>query len=131
VKITAATLDDLAKRYQSARQSIARVKANTENTVGKIVRSAEVNSTSFAMGVINGRFKSPEVLGVPVDLGTGFGLHLLGFLDIGGDHLHNVGDGCTSSYFNTLGMGVGAKMLAEVAAQQGGGEKLNPLPSAP
>ena len=130
MKITAATLDDLAKRYQSARTSIARIKQDTEQTVGKIVRSAEVNSTSFAMGVINGRFKSPEVLGVPVDLGVGFGLHVVGFMGIGGDHLHNIGDGCTSSYFNTLGMGVGAKMLAESAAGANG-QKLNPLPAAP
>lgn len=129
MKITSGTINDLAKRYESARTSVKRIKEQTEATVHNVVRSAELNSTSFAMGVINGRFGSPELLGVPVDLGIGVALHGVGFLGIASDHMHAIGDGCTSSYFSSLGLGIGKKMAQEALGLKS--PTMTQLPTAP
>lgn len=131
MKITRGTFDDIAKRYESAKGSIQRIRAETERTVNTFVRSAELNGTAFAAGVINGRYGSPEAMGVPIDLGTGLALHVMGFLGFASDHLHAIGDGFTSSYFSSLGLGVGKRMADEATRGLKDQGALAPLPSAP
>ena len=61
-------------------------------------------------------------LGIPLDLGVGLGSHLLAFMAIAPEHLHNVGDGALCSYVSALGLGIGERML--VASR-------TPLPATP
>jgi hypothetical protein len=119
MQITAKNLNEMASRYESARASIKRIREESEKTIGKVTRSVVLNGTTFGMGIVNGRWNSPDLLGVPIDLGLGLGAHVLGFVGIGGDIMHNLGDGATAAYFNTLGMGIGKKMQLEAQAAKG------------
>lgn len=102
-----------ASRYEQLKGKIAGIKKKAEHVTEKFVRSVEVTGASFAMGVANGRSNDPEgvnVAGVPVDLGAGLALTVLGYMGAAGkhsDHLNNLGDGCLAHYGAVLGRGVG------------------------
>lgn len=115
MQISLKSLEGLANKYDSARKRVAKIKEETQETVMTVVRTVEVAGAGFAFGVANGRYASPEVVGVPVDLGAAIVLHGLGFFldrDVG-VHLHNVGDGALTSYTTALGFGVGKRWAAE------------------
>lgn len=111
MQVSLKTLEEMDKRVESARKSLKRAKDEAEATVYQVVQTAEVTGTAFALGMVNGRWSSPEFLGIPLDLGVGLGSHLLAFMDIAPEHLHNVGDGALCSYVSALGMGIGERML--------------------
>lgn len=102
-----------ATRYEQLKGKIAGIKKKAEHVTEKFVRTVEVSGAAFAMGVANGRSNDPEgvnVAGVPVDLGAGISLQVLGYLGAAGkhsDHLNNLGDGCLAHYAAVLGRGVG------------------------
>lgn len=116
MQLSLRNLETLESKYVNAQNRIKRVKEEAAETVMTVVRSTEVSGMAFALGVINGRWSRPEVLGVPVDLGLGLAGHTVGFLmgtSDGGTHLHNLADGALASYLSTLGVGIGSKMLQE------------------
>lgn len=102
-----------ASRYEALKNKVAGIRKKAEHVTEKFVRTVEVSGASFAMGVANGRSNDPEgvnVAGVPVDLGAGVALEILGYLGAAGkhsDHLNNLGDGCLAHYAAVLGRGVG------------------------
>lgn len=114
MNISVRQLEELDRRFLGMTNKVKRIQAEADKTVLQVVRTAEIGGTAFAMGVINGRWKSPELLGVPVDLGVSIAMHIGGFIfDKSADHLHAVGDGALASYMTALGTGVGNKMLVE------------------
>jgi hypothetical protein len=131
MQISLRGLEELDKKMTSLKTTAKKAKEKAEGAIQTVVGIAEVNSMAFSFGVINGRWGNPELLGLPVDLGIGLALHGAAFFDVAPSHMHNLGNGCTASYFSALGVGVGRKMLAEqqaaaaklaaAAAQQPGG----------
>lgn len=113
VNVSLRALEDVKRQLDSARSRIAKVKEEASEAVEIVVSAAEVSGTAFGLGIINGRWGSPEVIGVPVDAGVGIAAHVLAFMDIAPMHLHNVGNGGFGSYFSALGVGVGQKMARE------------------
>ena len=109
-------MEDVKRQLDNARARISKVKEEASEAVEIVVSAAEVSGTAFGLGIINGRWGSPEVIGVPVDAGVGIAAHVLAFMDIAPSHLHNVGNGGLGSYFSALGVGVGQKMAREVRA---------------
>ena len=103
----------MKRQVDTARKRVTAVKADAEEAVEVVVAAAEVSGTAFGLGIVNGRWGSPEVIGVPVDAGLGIAAHVLAFMDIAPQHLHNVGNGGLGSYFSALGVGVGQKMARE------------------
>ena len=116
VNVSLRTLEEMKKQLDSARSRVARVKAEASEAVEIVISAATVSGTSFGLGIINGRWGSPELLGVPVDAGVGIAAHVLAFMDIAPLYLHNVGNGGFGSYFSALGVGVGQKMAREARA---------------
>ncbi len=113
MNISLRALDEIEKKYTSAKSRLANVQKSAQKIVGTVVQTTEVTGTAFGFGIINGRWGSPEILGMPVDLAVGAGMHLLAFLDIAEEHAHNIGDGALASYTASLGAGIGRKMLVE------------------
>lgn len=117
-----------ATRYEQLKGKIAGIRKKAEHVTEKFVRTVEVSGAAFAMGVANGRSNDPEgvnVAGVPVDLGAGISLQVLGYLGAAGkhsDHLNNLGDGCLAHYAAVLGRGVGVTWK-EKALTGGGAPK--------
>lgn len=119
-KMGVARLRDYAERAHARARGLA---VKSEQAVGTLVRTAEVQATAFGMGVVNGRFGGVEILGVPLDLGAGSAAHLLAFVGVGGkfsSHLHNLADGALASYMTTLGVGVGKRMAQSAGASSAG-----------
>lgn len=106
-------LEQMQKGIASARKRVATIKDEAERAVGFFVSAGEVSLTSFGLGVVNGRYENPELVGVPLDLGTGLVFHAIGYAGIAEEHMHSFGNGGLGSYFSGLGMGVGNKMLEE------------------
>jgi hypothetical protein len=123
MQLSLKSLESLESKYTNAKNAIKRAREDANETVMTVVRSAEVSGMAFALGVINGRWGRPELLGIPVDLGLGLAGHTLGFVldDEAGTHLHNLGDGALASYLTSLGVGIGTKMAQEAGAPQQGG----------
>lgn len=102
-----------ATRYEQLKGKIQGIRKKAEHVTEKFVRTVEVSGAAFAMGVANGRTHDPEglqIAGVPVDLGAGVALEILGYMGAAGkhsDHLNNLGDGCLAHYAAVLGRGVG------------------------
>lgn len=114
--ISRSDAERLLKTAQNARASIKRARERADEAIGRIVQTTEIGSAAFVMGVVNGRWSGVEVLGVPLDLLAGGGLHVLGFMGIAPDHLHNFADGSLASYTATIGAGIGREMAAKAAA---------------
>lgn len=131
MQISLRALEDLEKKFVGAKTRLANVQKTAQKMVGSVVQTTEVAGTAFGFGVINGRWGSPEILGMPVDLAFGVGMHVLAFLDIADEHTHNIGDGALASYTASLGAGIGRKMLVEnntKGSLPGGGQQLQPQP---
>lgn len=117
-----------ATRYEQLKGKIAGIKKKTEHVVEKFVRTTEVSGAAFAMGIANGRSNDPDgvnIGGVPIDLGAGISLQVLGYLGAAGkhsDHLNNLGDGCLAHYAAIMGRGVGTTWK-EKALTGGSGQK--------
>lgn len=97
-------------RLQAARTRLKRVKEESDDAVMQVVQTAEVGASSFGHALIEGYWNGVEFLGIPLPLLTGTGFHVLGFLDVAPEHMHNFGDGAYASYLTTLGLGLGEEM---------------------
>ena len=113
MNVSLKAVEEMKRQLDNARNRVAKVKAEANEAVEIVVSAAEVSGTAFGLGIVNGRWGSPELVGVPVDAGVGIAAHVLAFMDIAPAHLHNVGNGGLGSYFSALGVGVGQKMARE------------------
>jgi len=112
VNLSKSDIEGLKAKAMRAQSAIRNAREAVAEQVGHVVRTAEVTGVAFAFGVANGYTGGVEVLGIPVDLGSGVAGHLAAFL-VGGDlslHLHAMADGAIASYATVAGVGVGAKM---------------------
>ena len=104
------TIRNQGQRFAARAKGLA---DKAEEAVNTFVQTTEISAAAFGFGMIQGRWQGVEVIGVPVDLGVGVGLHLLGFLGVGGKaspHMHNFADGALACYLTTVGKGVGNNM---------------------
>ncbi len=110
VTISKAEGKQAVKRLEAFKARLANIRKTAEKSTEKMLRTAETGGAAFTMGVIQGKTGGVEVVGVPVDLGLGIALNVLGYFGAAGkmsDHLNNVGDGCLAAYLTTVGRGVG------------------------
>lgn len=108
-------------KLASLRKRVASIREQSEQTIERIVTTAEVGGAAFAMGVLQGKTGGVEVFGVPLELGVGLGLNafaLLGGAGKAASHLHNVGNGCLAAYAATLGRGVGTSWASKNPPKQ-------------
>ena len=87
--------------------------AKADQAVGTAITTSEVGAAAFLFGVAQGKFGGFAFRGIPIDLVAGMGLHVLAFAGYGGknaSHLHAFGDGALASFFNNLGVNVGASI---------------------
>lgn len=115
-QLTSRQIEELENTALRAKDRVAKIKAQADAAVHRVVSTAEIATAAFTMGVIDGRYGGVEVLGVPLSLGSAAAAHLAAFLGIAPDHLHAFGNGFLASYLSNLGNGVGAKMALEAAA---------------
>lgn len=110
---------------QKARQALAKA----DQAVETVITTSEVSAASFLFGLAQGKFGAIKLVGVPIELLAGLGLHVLAFAGIGGrssHHLHAFGDGALASFFGGLGRQVGHTLQtdadrARIAAHGVGG----------
>jgi hypothetical protein len=130
LKLSAKEIETIRSQGQRFAARAKNLAEKAEEAVNTFVQTTEISAAAFGFGMIQGRWEGVEVLGVPIDLGVGVGLHLLGFLGVGGKaapHMHNFGDGALACYLTTVGKGVGTSMrlsaggAASSGALPGGG----------
>lgn len=112
MKISQAELARVANRAAGMQTRLQRAKSKVEKTTARAIHTLEVGVSAFGFGVLQGKTGGVEIVGVPLELLTGVGLNLAGYLGLGGrmsDHLHGLGDGALAAYLTTVGRGVGQK----------------------
>ena len=108
----------LHKRGQSLYKRLEALKEKLSGTTAKAVRTLEVSTAAVVGGVIQGKGgpDGAKFMHVPIDLGAGLLLNLLGYFDAAGDeysdHLNNFGDGFLAAYMSGLGFSVGQNWRA-------------------
>ncbi len=92
------------------RKRVANIRDEATSTVLQVVQTAEIGASAFTHSLIEGYWNGVELVGVPLPIITGTALHVLAFLDIASEHMHNFGDGAYAAYLTTLGLGIGEDM---------------------
>lgn len=120
-QINRAQVAEMASKFQRAMARARNITEKSEETIGQVIQSAEIQASAFTAGVVKGRFGSIEIVGVPADLGAAVGGHVLAFFGGGKykEHIHNLSDGVLASYMTALGAGIGARMAVEAARAAG------------
>jgi hypothetical protein len=111
--ISKSEVDKLYGKATAAIRKARAVQDRAKEAVSKVVTTSEVSAAAFLLGLSQGKWGSIVVIGVPVDLLAGLGLHLAGFAGVAGgqsSHLHAFGDGALASFFSGLGFKVGQSM---------------------
>jgi len=125
MKLTKKNIEGLQRKYAGLQSRMKNYKVKAEETTEHIIGAAEVSGTAFGFGFISGYFRGEDgsrgiqILGVPLDLGTGIGLHLLAMLGGGkwAGHWRNAGNGALAAYLTATGAGMGSRMLADRQAR--------------
>lgn len=128
--LTKTEMKSAGQRLHSLKKRIEGIKNHTEKTVEKVIRTAEVGGTAFAIGVLNGKTGGVEIMGVPLELGAGIALNVLSYMGAAGkmsDHVGNVGDGALASFATMEGVKIGLQW----AQKSGGGQGSLPSGAAP
>lgn len=110
------SVSNLKHQIQRLQNSLSNARSKADEAVGAVVQTAEVATTGFALGMINGRFAAVEFLGVPLDLWAAGVFHGAGLMGLQPDHMHNFGDGAACAFATTLGAGVGREMRTKALA---------------
>ena len=110
--ITYEHLHHAVKKGESWRKRLEAYKEKLENATTKVVRTLEVGAAAAIGGIIQGKAgpDGAHFMHVPVDLGAGLVLSVLGYMDAAGsysDHLNNFGDGFVAAYTSNLGFHMG------------------------
>lgn len=128
-KITKSKVEKLQRAYKSAVSRAKRMKEQSESIAGQIQGAALTTGSAFAIGYAQHRFRDDagnpgiEVLGIPLDLGVGIGLHLGSIFGIFGNYTesaNHVANGALAAYATTMGAGLGTKAYEEMGAGGGG-----------
>ncbi len=112
MNFTAEHAQHLIKKTKSMSQRLEAMKERFSGVTAKVVQTAGIGLGAFAGGVIQGK-AGPEgatFVHVPIDLGAGLVLNVLGAMKVAGahsEHLNNVGDGLIGAYLTTMGFNFG------------------------
>jgi len=113
--LTRAGVMDRLHGYRSgARSLLHRTDAHLRKDI-QLVRTGEVVLSSFAFGVIQGKYKDrggAVIKGLPIDLLAGTAFHVLGLIPFAKPYAHHLaalGDGALASFFTTTGYRVGER----------------------
>lgn len=133
--LTKTEMKTAGQRLHSLKRRIEGIKQHTEKTVEKVIRTAEVGGTAFAVGVLNGKTGGVEIMGVPLELGAGIALNVLSYMGAAGkmsDHVGNIGDGALASFATMEGVKIGLQWAQKSGGQQlpGGAAPGLPAPAA-
>ena len=124
-KINKTQVDKLQRAYRSALGRAKRMKEQSTEIAGSIQGAALTGGSAFALGYAQHRFRDDEgrpgieVLGVPLDLGLGLGLHVAGIFGMFGNYgeaARSVANGALASYATTMGAALGSKAYSELGA---------------
>ena len=116
LKLSKSNLSGWKGKALRAQSRMRNISAKADETVERLVHTAEVSSAAFISGVVQGRTGGVEIVGVPLDMGLAAGLHVLAFAGVGGKmsgHLHGFGDGFLAAFLATTGRGIGVAMAAK------------------
>jgi len=105
-----------SEQIERLKSAVSSARSKADEAVSQVVATAEIGTTAFALGVINGRFAGVEFLGVPLDLWAAGLFHGAGLMGLQPEHLHNFGNGATASFAVTTGAGVGREMRMKALA---------------
>lgn len=123
IQVSKAQLVKAHDRVQSLTKKVSSIRKQAEHAVEKVLRTAETGGMAFGFGMLNGKYgRTPELMGMPLDLLLGAALNIGGYIGLAGkhsDHLNNLGDGALASYLTVLGVQVGAKMSEESGKESG------------
>ncbi len=119
----------LQRRLDSIQERLA-------GTTEKVIRTATVGGAAAIGGVIQGKAgpAGAHIFHIPVDLGLGVGLNLLGYFKAAGKqshHLNNAGDGFLASFLSSLGFGWGNTWRERGTFFGAKGMSALPAPGAP
>ncbi len=109
--------DEALTTAENAKTRAKKMKDRADEAAMQLVEAAEISSSAFTIGLLDGRYGGVEIAGVPLSLGTAAALHLTAFMGVAPRHLHAFGNGALAAYLNTLGSGVGAKMAQDNMAK--------------
>lgn len=129
-KLGTQSLAKAKEKLEALDRRLARYREKTEETTGKLLRTATIGGTSFGLGVIQGRTGGVEVFNVPLEGIIGAVGLVGGLMGAAGKHsnvLTDVGDAAIGALAFTMGRGVGADWAQKAAAP---GAAL-PTPAAP
>jgi hypothetical protein len=116
------TGDSLRRAGHLVTRFRSRYLGKAETVTQQVVQSVLISGTSFGFGVLSGHSGAVDVLGVPIDLGSGILLQLAGFAGLAGrwdKALHDMGDGALATYFARLGARVGHNMARKAPRVKG------------
>lgn len=112
------------------------IKDRLAGTTEKLIRTGTVSAAAAVSGVIQGRGgpDGAHIFHIPIDLGLGVGLNLLGYFRAAGKqshHLINAGDGFLAGFFSNLGFSWGNNWRVSGSLFGGKGQSTLPAPGAP
>lgn len=108
---------------------ISRIRDESEELTGRIVRSGEVQVAAAVFGAIQGAWYDPRdakdkpgahIGPVPVEVAAGGAMMVASLLGFGGkyaEHLHNFADGALAAYVSNVARGWGYKWQKERATK--------------
>lgn len=134
-KIGSRALTQMERKYKSALARVRRVKDEGERVAGQLQGAAITTGTAFGLSYMQHRFRDEngqagiEIVGVPLDLGLGLGLHvasLFGVFGKWGDGASQVANGALASWGTTMGASMGTEAYEKLQSGGNGGGALPP-----
>ena len=125
--ITEEHLHHMARRHHATMKKLDGIREQSLTRRNRLLGSAETTVGAWLGGAIEGRTSGGTVplLGIPINLGIGALLLVVGHFDLAGDkfssHVSNVGDGFIGSYAAATGYAFGKRWHEKGKAFGGGG----------
>ena len=111
-KVSPHKYSQMLKRFESIQKKAKKIKEVADSKIQHLIRSSEVATAGFGLGVLRGTKGKTELAGVPTEIVAAGALHLAGLFGVGGDlssHLHSFGDGALAVAACDLGEVVGKR----------------------
>lgn len=121
MEFTRQHVEHIVGRHHQLARKFEALKGKFEGITAGTIETLEVSAGALAGGVIDGRWGSkdkglPSIMHIPVTLGAGLALNVLGHFDVAGKqwspHLCNVGNGLLASYLSSVGFHFGQNWQA-------------------
>lgn len=129
-KVSSRALSQMERKYKSALARVRRVKDEGERIAGQLQGAAITTGTAFGLSYMSHRFRDEngqagiEIVGVPLDLGLGLGLHVATLFGVFGkwaEGAAQVANGALASWGTTIGASMGTEAYNKLQSGNGGG----------